>query len=360
MISVVMHVGPGIVDYTIQLANALSEGARVGLSISEDMMDMFSSAISSHVTPLIFKRPRRRDMRGFGEMNRLSRTIQKFQPDVFHLQGDGLWESVLMRMINPIPSINTIHDPIKHIDQRNLLNNSLMRDAVQRSRGWVVHSEGFKSIFLNQFKVNPDLVLVHPHGIIDHYTHLVSGNIQKEKYILFFGSIRVNKGCDILLRSFYSVKNELGEWKLIIAGSGDGLKSSEYLLDNLGSQVDYRGYLIPAIETADLFSRAGIVALPYRHGTQSGVLTIAASFGCPVVSTRFGCMSELVQDRQQVLFVDSDNESSLAQGLLELAVDDVLRVELGRNLKKFAQIAWSWAAISERSLQFYEKILSLN
>ena len=343
------------------LFRSLADVARVELSVPEHLWKRYESALSSRITPLLFRRPRRRELWGFREMRRLSREMLEFRPDIFHLQADGVWESVLLRMIGPLPVINTIHDPVKHIDQDNFLNNFLMRDAVQHARGWVVHSEAMKRILLERFQMDPGRVLVHPHGSITYYTGFAAqGHIQREKFILFYGSVRHNKGCDVLLRAFDSVKDRLDGWKVIVAGGGDDLKDYQGLLKGLGDRLEYRNRFIEDDETADLFSRAGIVALPYRHGTQSGVLSIAASFGCPVLSTRFGGMAELVQDRQQVLFVEPESETALAQGLLELAQDEVLRTELGRNLKELSLRAWSWESIAQNTLQFYEQILSLS
>jgi len=98
--------------------------------------------------------------------------------------------------------------------------------------------------------------------------------------------------------------------------------------------------------------------LPYRHGSQSAVLAIAAAFGCPVLATPIGNMAEIMEDGKHALFVEPDNEQALAEGLLRLAGDEELRTRLGKNLKELAQAEWSWDKIARQTVDFYEKIIS--
>jgi glycosyltransferase involved in cell wall biosynthesis len=357
MISVVLLSGPGLDDYTLHLANALSNFSHVAYCVDANQYARFGAALDTRVTPLVFRRPRRREMWGFEEMRRLARAIRAFQPNVFHLQGDGVWESVLLRMLGSLPLINTVHDPIKHIDQRNWLNNTLQWDAVRRACGWVVHSPNLKDIFIQRFHVDPDRVLVHPHGISDYYTRFAPPDARHEENILFFGELRHNKGGDILLRAFEALDSQLPGWHVIVAGRGNGLDDEHALIARLDSRLDYRPRFIPDAELAALFSRAGIVALPYRHGSHSGVLTIAAAFSCPVLVTRSGNFPELVQHGKQAFFVEPENETDLRQGLLTLAQDEALRIELGCGLNELAQTAWNWKSIAECSAAFYERVL---
>jgi glycosyltransferase involved in cell wall biosynthesis len=257
-------------------------------------------------------------------------------------------------MLDRLPVISTVHDPLKHIDQRDPLNQTFQWIAVRRACGWVVHSESLKNIFIRRFRVDPARVLIHPLGVQDYYLRFMPADAQREKTILFFGELRRNKGCDILLRAFESL--ELSGWRVIVAGQGSGLDGEAALLGRLGGRLDFRPHFIPDVEVADLFARAGIVALPYRHGSQSAVLAVAAAFGCPTLITRTGSYPELVQHKKHVYFVEPESEDELKRGILTLAQDEALRIELGRNLKEHAQAQWSWKSIAQKTIEFYEKV----
>lgn len=355
MLSVHLHAGPGLDDYTLHLANALSQIAQVSCSLSAETLARYAGALAPQITPLVFKRPRRRQLWGLTEMEHLARQIRALKPQVVHLQNDGFWESFLLAGLGSLPLVNTVHDPLKHSDQRTLVNRVSQALAIRRACGWVVHSENLRKILVERFRVDPAWVLVHPHGVLDYYTRFSPAAVQREPFILFFGELRWNKGCDLLLRAFETL--DLPGWRLVVAGKGSGLEAEAVRVARLGSRLDFRWRFIPDPEVADLFSRAGLVALPYRHGSQSGVLALAAAFGAPVLATRVGSLPELLPDRQQVLWVEPENESALRQGLSLLVFDQALRSQLGQNLQNLALTEWSWAAIAQLTLRFYENRL---
>ncbi len=358
MRSVFVHSAPGFEDYTFHFVNALSAIARVGYSIDAKQRDRFGNALSSDIVPVIFNRPRRRHLWGIWEMYKVSKAIHQFKPDVVHVQGNGLWENLLLRMVKDLPIINTVHDPILHVDYRNYLNEFFLGDAVQRADGWVVHSQSLKQVLLDQYSMNSGRILVHPLGIHDYYCRYSPIEVQREKYVLFFGEPRFNKGFDLLVNAFTSIKDQLDGWNIVLAGKKPVKKELEVSIFRLGDRAVYWNRYITDVEAASLFSRAGIVALPYRHGTQSAVLAIAAAFGCPVLATPVGNMAEIMEDGKHALFVEPDNEQALAEGLLRLAGDEELRARLGKNLKELAQAEWSWDKIVRQTVDFYEKIIS--
>lgn len=151
MLSIVLYsIRGGIETYTLQLANALAPIARVAYAIDRQKKEQIAKQVNPKVTLIEFNRPRLREVWGIFTMYDLSRKIIKFKPDIFHIQGDGVWESILLRFLNDIPIVNTVHDPIKHIDQRTYLNNWTMKDAVNRAKGWVVHGKQLKAIFIKK------------------------------------------------------------------------------------------------------------------------------------------------------------------------------------------------------------------
>lgn len=351
--------GAGIQTYTLQLANALAPFARVAYAIDIHDYETKYDAIDPRITLLKYRHPRLREIWGIAEFHRLAKEITKFQPNIFHLQGDGAWESLLLRFLPDIRVVNTIHDPIKHIDQRTYLNNWTMKDTVKRASGWVLHSEGLKKIFIesNRKRVNERRILIHPHGIYDYYCRYAMPSDNREKYILFFGKPRVNKGLDILLEAIDRINDRIPDWKIIMAGSGyDNHIQNTPLLKNSDRFIVHNRY-IPDAEAADLFARSGMIVLPYRHGSQSGVLAMAAAFSCPVLATRVGNIPEILTDNIHALLFEPENTEELSRKLVDLATNKGLRTRLGKNLNNFAKSEWSWGQISENTLQFYQKVI---
>jgi glycosyltransferase involved in cell wall biosynthesis len=81
----------------------------------------------------------------------------------------------------------------------------------------------------------------------------------------------------------------------------------------------------------------------------------AAACGVPLVTTRVGCMPELVRDGVNGLFVDRQ-VSDIASKLALLRDDRVRRAELGRNM--LASIReWDWKRMAENYRQMFHSIL---
>lgn len=349
--------GVGIQMYTLQLANALAPFARVTYAIDIRNYETRYDAIDPRITLLKYRHPRLREIGGVAEFHRLAKEIRKIQPDIFHLQGDGAWESLFLRFLAGIKIVNTVHDPIKHIDQRTYINNWTMKDAVKRASGWVLHSEGLKKVFIERNRVNKENILIHPLGIYEYYCRYATPPSKRENSILFFGKPRVNKGLDILLEAFERVADQIPDWKIIMAGPGyEGHLQNSLLLKKNDRYIVHNRYISDA-GASDLFSKSGIVVLPYRHGSQSAILAMAAAFSCPVLATRVGNIPEILTDNIHALLVEPENTEELSCKLLELATNEALRARLGKNLHTLAQHEWSWEQVAEKTLRFYQKII---
>jgi glycosyltransferase involved in cell wall biosynthesis len=359
-IAIIVHTAPGLDDYTLHFVNALSTFARVGYVIDAYQRERYGNALSDTIIPILFHRPRRRHLWGFWEMDRVARAIRHFQPDIVHVQGYGLWESVLVRMLQGRRIVNTVHDPVNHMDYQTPLNNFLLRDMIDHAQAWVVHSEGLKQLLLENHPVAEKQVFVHPLGVYEYYTRFATANNSRQQYILFFGEPRLNKGFDLILRVFASIKDKMPGWRLVIAGMGKTPPGTETLIESLEGHIIRKSGFVPDAEVAQLFAQAGIVAMPYRHGSQSSILAIAAAFGCPVLATPVGNLPEILEDGKQAFFVRPGDEEDLARGLLALAHDSALRAFLGNNLKERAYSTWSWKEAAKSLVQFYEaSVLSL-
>jgi glycosyltransferase involved in cell wall biosynthesis len=368
----------GVETYTLQLVNALAPFGRVAYAIDSETKEQFGDSIDSSVTLLEYRRPRLREISGFSEMRSLARRIKQFAPNIFHLQGDGLWESFLLRnLCDTMPVVNTVHDPVKHIDQRTFLNNWTMKDAISRSAGWVVHSPALKRIFLEKNRVNEEQVLVHPHGVYDYYLKYAEPSKEREKYILFFGALRFNKGADLLLEAFSAIQDRIPGWRIIFAGraplekkiypfflSNSRSAAKQKLISKLlfsysqvSDRIEFRNRFISDREAGSLFSKAGVVVLPYRHGSQSGVLALAAAFGCPVLATKVGNIPELLIDGRHAQLVEPDNVMALSEALVTILANKDQRESLGENLNRLAVNEWAWSKIAEKTIEFYKEIL---
>ncbi|MFN3917942.1 MAG: glycosyltransferase [Flavobacteriales bacterium] len=149
-------------------------------------------------------------------------------------------------------------------------------------------------------------VIQHP--VYDIFGDKISKDIARKtlgisksvNLILFFGFIRKYKGLDILLEAFAKSNYKKNNVHLLIAGEFYGNKE-EYL--KLIEQLDIKSHIlihdefISTEKMAHYFSAADMVAQTYRTATQSGITQVGYHFDCPMLVTRVGGLSEIIEHR---------------------------------------------------------------
>jgi glycosyltransferase involved in cell wall biosynthesis len=233
--------------------------------------------------------------------------------------------------------------------------------VVRQSRAVVVHGETLKADAARVFKIAPGKIHVVPHPPIWHYSKLA----RKQGFhrpadqifrVLFFGRIYRYKGLDYLLEAVHLIERKVPDFKITIAGRGDGLQIYSELLSGLCS-VDIYNYFISSELAARLFAEADLVVLPYTEASQSGVLMIAMAFGLPVVATDVGEIATTVKSTQMGILVKPRDCQGLAAAIIKLAHDESLRLQLAANAVRAVQGPYSREVLSQRIAAVYNAVL---
>jgi glycosyltransferase involved in cell wall biosynthesis len=139
-----------------------------------------------------------------------------------------------------------------------------------------------------------------------------------EIILLFFGYIRKYKGLDILIDAFKIISNKHNNVKLLIAGeSYDDINIYINQINNLGlaEKIKLENKYIANEEVYKYYSTADLVILPYRSGTQSGILNIAYGFLKPVLVTNVGGLTESIDAGKTGIIVQPDSAEEIAKGV---------------------------------------------
>lgn len=354
----------GMDDYVYHYANSLAEkNVSVHVIIDQKNLKRFKDFFNSKLNIIVFERFRLRNiffLRSYKSIYELSKKILSTGSDIFHLQNVGLWELFLIYLLKrKTKIITTIHDPIKHHKSKiNIYSviESLTKLIIKNSDGIILHSEPQKENIYNFAKIDKKYISVQQMGAHDFYKNFEK-NIKKEKNILFFGEIRPNKGCDILIDAFLDIKDEIPDWNLVIAGRGyyweTIAKKVEGNEDRIKTMIRY----INDNEVADIFNSSEIACTPYIKGTQSGIVSLAGVFGVALISFRFGNMEEILSDNKDVLFTNENTANSLSESIKFLCKNDQKRILLSKNILHTCQTEWSWDSITLNTILFYEKVI---
>ena len=190
--------------------------------------------------------------------------------------------------------------------ERHLTDKPFNRYYLHSVDGFVYMSEQVHSE-LRAYSDAP--ALFSPHPLFENFGERVErseacvrlGLDPANRYVLFFGLIRDNKGLDLLLDAWAQLRRagRTEGRRLIVAGEFYTAREPylNRIADNgLQDEVLLHDRFIPDDDVKYYFSAADFVVQPYKTATQSGVTQIAYQFCVPMVVTAVGGLPEIVPD----------------------------------------------------------------
>ena len=255
--------------------------------------------------------------------------------------------------------IKIVHDPFPHSgDKMKGWTKFFYNLGMRMIPRFVVLNRSQYHKFCDVYKKDTSKVLLNSLGVYDCYNlfHQNDANItEKQNNILFFGRISKYKGVEYLCEAMQLVHKVIANATVTIVGGG------EYYFD-ISKYRNY-GYFeivnkyVSAQELSRYLAESTIVVCPYTDATQSGVVMTAFSHNKPVVASDVGGLSEQIDNRKSGLLVPPKDSRSLAEAIIELLQNYVLRNNMIEYIKKeFYRGERSWGAIADRYIDFYKGV----
>lgn len=213
-------------------------------------------------------------------------------------------------------------------------------------------SNTWKNMIEECYHVNNVMVLYNPCPSVNRISYS-----EREKYILFAGTVSKRKGNLDLVAAFSKISYKYPEWKILIAGNGDILEGNRQA-EELGikNQVEYLGW-VSGINKDVLFKNASIYCLPsYAEGFPMSVLD-AWAYGIPVITTPVGGIPDVAKDFDNMIIFSPGDTESLAEKLDILMSDSQLRYKLAEASCKFADEIFNVKTITQNLSLIYSKVL---
>jgi D-inositol-3-phosphate glycosyltransferase len=187
--------------------------------------------------------------------------------------------------------------------------------------------------------------------------------------ILFVGRPDPVKGLDTLLRAMALVvraEPTLRENACLCVVGGDktddpaAMDAERSRIEQLRHELGLRNVVVfhgtvSQDELPYYYSAAQVLVVPSRYESFGMVALEAMACGTPVIASDVGGLSSLVRDGRTGFLVPDGDPRALADRLLPLLRDPVLRRELGHHGIATAE-AYSWPTIAERIELEYEEL----
>jgi glycosyltransferase involved in cell wall biosynthesis len=316
----------GHARYSMELLRAMSDPPRgrwrVELATSEDLQPEFKSDLYPIHTVL----PKLRDRGTFANkaawvFNRLTHYPRReftflrwlrTQPQItgVHFQEWTPWLAArVFRRIRRMGKkvFYTVHNIVPHKYPKYVPKAVMhwwIRRACRTADGLFVHTEPLAQQLDRFLGRGHAPIHVVPHGVWTVAPDATRPDLQERlawKKLLFFGTIRRNKGLDLLLRA----AEHLPGYSITIAG--EPLEPTYYeqeilpavrRLQAAGVKIDLRNGFTPEDEVGPLFASHSAIVLPYTANflAQSGVIYMALAHEVPVISSQAGGLGDLLKE----------------------------------------------------------------
>ena len=179
------------------------------------------------------------------------------------------------------------------------------------------------------------------------------------KVMLYVGRIEPLKGADLLLHAAASLESEEGVQVLVVGSDAEGsgeLERLHKLSDDLqlGDAVEFVGR-VPQDRLALYYSAADVCVVPSFYESFGLAALESMACGTPVVATRVGGLSTIVQHGRTGYLKSWRCPEAFAQSLEMIMANEDLRDSMGRAARSRAETL-SWDQVAGRLLALYERL----
>ncbi|MBW3589273.1 MAG: glycosyltransferase family 4 protein [Actinobacteria bacterium] len=300
------------------------------------------------------------------QSNQIRLLVQKLRPDIVHVLGTSALSSSLLKQVKSYGGsvVLTVHDlPSSKRGLMQVLFKYWSRKLFEAD-AIVAHGEWTRNQILRTSLFPSERIRVIPFGPLyfgeptetPSALRGVFGLNAESLTGLFFGSLRWEKGLDILIQAVARSSNESLQFLVAVNSPSRGEKPLEWYV-HLAEEMKvasrfrwFEGY-VPDRQVANYMASANFCVCPYRRtfSAQSAVLMTAAAYKVPMVVSDVGEIGATVRDWGIGWSVEPEDPSSLASAL------DYLD---GSVLKNTSWEIPDWPTAAGKTWDLYEKVLS--
>jgi len=235
----------------------------------------------------------------------------------------------------------------------------------------IVLSDKTKNFLCNEYRLEPDKIVVIPNGIddISHKTEIKKDALRKkwgitenEFIILFVGRLNEVKGLLFLLRAFRKVLEKIPNCRLMIVGGG---YTQTYLKENqdINTKINFTG-LLEKKELYELYQIADVGVMPSLFETFGYVAVEMMMFSLPMITTTAHGLTEITEDRISSLHVPLVEKPDRIEIDTDLLAEKIVYLlehpdeakRLARNARKRYEEYYSKEVFRNNMIRFYKSL----
>ncbi len=283
--------------------------------------------------------------------------------DVIHMHGIfppeiGFWALHYSRAVN-VATFNTYSE--KTLSLPIGLIEGIFKKYLKKLHGKIAISNACKS---GMEQYIPGEYRIIPHGVDTRVFSPRTLPLEEISrchcpVLLFLGRLDKRKGLEILLHAMPAIVQALGSVKLVVVGSGPELPRYRTMVKELGieSTVVFQGF-VPKQDLPRYYASGDIFISPALGGEAQGIVLLEAmASGKPIIASNIAGYNEIIKDGETGILFPAGDSHALAQKVLALVKNSVLRKKLATN-GRVASLPYSWEGVTKRIESYYIELLN--
>ena len=300
-----------------------------------------------------------------GELLSLIKLLRHYRFKLIHahwLLPQGLAALLACRLIKPPPPLLCTSHGGDLFGLQGTLLNKLKRLILTHSTAVTVVS---RAMLDEVIKIEADCNKVHviPMGVDLKSRFVPAESRSNNNSLLFVGRLVEKKGLYYLIHAMPMILKKNPQTSLIIAGDGPEKVNLKKMCEKLGISAHVRflgaikNELLPArYQTSDVVVFPSVIL---DDGDQEGfglVLVEALGCECATVVTDLPAMQDIIVDGKTGFVVPQKNIRKLAEKIILLLDDQVLRESLGREGRRLVLKNYDWNIIARQYADLIESM----
>ncbi|CAN3128682.1 glycosyltransferase family 4 protein [Mycobacterium sp. smrl_JER01] len=184
---------------------------------------------------------------------------------------------------------------------------------------------------------------------------LLPGYPRPGKSVLFLGRFdEPRKGMAVLLAALPRLVQRFGDVEILVVGRGD----EDELRTEAGPLARHLRFLgqVSDAEKASAMRSADVYCAPHTGGESFGIVLVEAmAAGTAVVASDLDAFRRVLGDGEAGRLVAVDDPTALADGLIEVLSDDVVRNRYVECAARAVQ-RYDWSVVAQQILRVYETV----
>ena len=245
---------------------------------------------------------------------------------------------------------------IRWMEKETVTHAHVITSPSRRLAELCQHEMGFKQ----PFSVIPNPVDISQFAEVDYQSRL------SDQLILYVGKFQDIKNVKVLIQALPEVVKRFSQVKLRLIGSDTrtGLSGSSYRkeMEKLARDLCIEQHveffdMIPRKELTQHYQRARVAVIPSHFENFPYTCLEAMSCGCPVIASRVGGLTEMIEEGVSGLLFQKDDAFDLSEKIATLLSDADLAGRMGDAAALRARRNYAEEIVVPKILEVYRRLL---